>query len=149
MGSTSEIRGTVTYDDVTGLFSWNYNYGDNAPIFDDGLLFGGASETVSHFHRQATPGVPGSVTVGTTPPIGSPNSGSTTITAGQGADLLAELWYLNVHSAICAGGELRGQVLFAATAPVPSASMLTLGFASLAILGAALGLHRRPRRSER
>ncbi len=119
VGSTSRIVGTVSYDDVSGLFSWSYTYGDNAPGFDNGALFGGGTETIAHFHGPAAPGTPAGVRVGTG--VGNPNVGSTTISAALGTELLSELWYLNVHSTTCTGGELRGQVLFPA-APVPSVS---------------------------
>ena len=139
VGSTSEALGTVTYDDVSNLFTWTYVYGDNAPAFDDGGLFGGGSETISHFHGPALPGVGAGVQVGVG--TGTPNSGSATITLSQGADLLAELWYLNVHSSSCGGGEIRGQVLFPPVVPSSSASSMTilaLGLMGLSTLLLAL-----------
>jgi len=124
VGSTSQILGTVSYDDVSGLFSWSYTFGDNSPSFNNGNLFSGGTETVSHFHGPAVPGVGAGVQVGTT--TGNPNVGSATISGAQGTDLLNELWYLNVHSSNCGGGELRGQVLFPAAAPTGSMPMMTL-----------------------
>ena len=58
------------------------------------------------------------VTVG----IGTANPavGSATISASQETDLLAGLWYVNVHSTAFGGGEIRGQVL------VPEPGMLGL-----------------------
>ena len=129
VGSTTQAIGTVTYDDVTNLFSWSYTYGDNASTFDNGGLFGSGTETVSHFHGPAVPGVSAGVTVGTG--TGTPNAGSATIAAGEGADLLAELWYLNIHSTTCGGGEIRGQVLF--PSPVPASSTLSLGLIALVL----------------
>lgn len=139
VGSTTQAVGTFSYDDVTNLFSWSYTYGDNAPNFDNGALFGGGTETIAHFHGPAAPGVPAGVTVGTG--TGTPNTGSATITPTQGADLLADLWYLNVHSTTCTGGEIRGQAIV--TAPVPSSSNASglMVVASLMLVG--LGLLRR------
>ena len=140
-GSVSQIVGTVTYDDVSGLFSWSYTYGDNGPAFNNGTLFGAGTESVSHFHGPAVPGVNAGVQVGTT--TGTPNSGSLPITAPQGADLLAELWYLNVHSTTCGGGELRGQVLISSPVATPSGSMPMVLALVMAMFGTALFLLRR------
>ena len=63
VGSTTEAIGTVSYDDVSNLFTWTYTYGDNAPGFDNGGLFGGGSETSAHFHGPALPGVTAGVRV--------------------------------------------------------------------------------------
>ena len=131
LGSTTQVVGTVSYDDVTGLFSWSYTYGQNAPNFDDGALFGAGTPTVAHFHGPAAPGVAAGVRVASG--ALSPESGSTTISAGFGAELLSELWYLNIHSSSCMGGEVRGQVLFPAPA-VPSVSY-PIGGALILILG--------------
>ena len=133
-GSTSQILGTVTYDDVSGLFSWSYTFGDNGPNFDNGNLFGAGTETVSHFHGPAAPGVTAGVRVGTG--TGNPNVGSTTISGAFGTELLSELWYLNVHSSTCGSGELRGQVLFPTPATTGKAPLLLALFAGL--LGSAM-----------
>ena len=59
----------------------------------------------------------------------SPSIGNTVIGAGQAADLLAELWYINIHTAAFPGGEIRGQVL---PAPEPASALLLA--AGLALL---------------
>lgn len=133
VGSTSQILGTVSYDDVTGLFSWSYTFGDNAPSFDNGALFMGGTPTLAHFHGPALPGVPAGVQVDTGP--ANPNVDSQAITPTQGVDLLGELWYLNVHSSNCGGGELRGQVLFPSA--VPSFSGTTIGGLAALLMGTA------------
>ena len=116
-GSITEAVGTVTYDDVTNNFTWSYTYGDNAPNFDDGDLVGGGTETVAHFHGPAAPGATAPPTVTTAMGPTNPSNGAMVITAGQGADLLAGLWYMNVHSTTCMSGEIRGQVTFPAAVP--------------------------------
>ena len=141
-GSVSRIVGTWAYDDVTGAFSWSYTYGDNAPAYDDGDLLGSPSS--AHFHGPAAPGVGAGVRVGTT--TVNPNVDSTTISAAFGTELLSELWYLNVHSSTCTGGELRGQLLVDAPAAVPSigwpaALVFTFGLTGLG----SLALRRRAR----
>ena len=129
--STSQAVGTVTFDDASLLFSWSYTYGDNASTFDNGALFNAGTETAAHFHGPALPGDEANVTEPTGP--GTPDSGSATITAGEGTDLLAELWYLNIHSSNCGGGEIRGQVLFAS--PVPSSSIYGMAALLLGLVG--------------
>ena len=144
---TTQALGTVTYDDVSGLFSWSYTYGDNSPTFTNGALFGGGSETLAHFHGPALPGVTAGVQVGISP-LGTPNSGSATISGAQGTDLLAELWYLNIHSTSCGGGEVRGQVLFPSVPAVPSSSIYGLAALLLGLVGTTtLAVYRRQRAS--
>ncbi len=137
VGSTTQAVGTITYDDFTNELSWSYTYGDNAPDFDNGALFAGGNETVSHFHGPAAAGATAGVQVGINP-IGTPNTNSATISEAQEADLLAGLWYVNIHSSTCSLGEIRGQVVFASTAPgvvSPIALAVLIGlFAATALM---------------
>lgn len=97
--STGTGNGTASYDDVSGVFSWNYNY--------SGLS---GTVTVSHFHGPALPGVNAGIQVTVPTPLDNPNAGSVNITPTQGADLINGLWYLNVHSTVNTAGEIRGQL---------------------------------------
>jgi len=119
--------GIMTYDDVTNLLSWDISF--------SGLL---AGTTVSHFHGPALPGDPAGVQVAI--PLGSAFGqtsgtllGSAPITAAQEADLLANLWYINIHSSLYPNGEIRGQV---EVVPLPAAVWL-LGSGLLTVLGLA------------
>jgi len=89
--------GTMTLDTVTNLFSWNVSYS-------------GLSSTITnaHFHGPALPSQNAGIQVG----IGvlNPAISSTVISSAQAADLLAGLWYINIHSTAFSGGEIRGQV---------------------------------------
>lgn len=93
---------TLVYDPASGTLSWNVEF-DN--------LSGDASGM--HFHGPAAAGVNAGVEVnlGAISGLTSPSAGSVTLDARQAADLLAGLWYLNVHTALNGGGEIRGQVL--------------------------------------
>ncbi len=126
-GTTSTATGfaTMTYDDVSGLFSWDISWG---PLEGD--------ITVAHFHGPAMPGMGAGVQVnfGSISGLTSPSIGSTIIDAQQGADLLAGLWYINIHSTFDLGGEIRGQVELI---PIPAAVWMLLS-----ALG-ALGFWRR------
>ncbi|MDB5871314.1 MAG: hypothetical protein JWQ07_756, partial [Ramlibacter sp.] len=39
-----------------------------------------------------------------------PIQGETVVTPAQAADLMAGLWYVNIHSTQFPGGEIRGQL---------------------------------------
>ena len=87
----------VTLDTQTNLFSWH--------VVHQGLT---GNHTASHFHGPALPGQNAGVQVGIG--VGNPIVGSTTISAQQASDLLAGLWYVNLHTSTNPGGEIRGQV---------------------------------------
>ena len=91
----------VTFDRATGELCFQITY------TDERLL---GAETVAHFHFSAPPGVnaPARITL----PPGSPKNGCVTpeLTDQDIADLDAGLWYINVHTEINPGGEIRGQV---------------------------------------
>ncbi len=96
-GSPGTGSATMTFDTATNLFSWNITWQNlNAPA------------VAAHFHGPALPNQNAGVQV----PIGivSPEIGNAILTAVQAADLLAGLWYINIHTPFSFGGEIRGQV---------------------------------------
>ena len=114
----------MIFDTDTNMFSWN-------------ILFSGLSTGVTgvHTHGPATTSSAAGVQVnlGAISGLTSPMIGSTIIDNGQAADLLNELWYINVHTMENPAGEIRGQIT---VAPVPEPSTLLLlgaGLASLAV----------------
>lgn len=125
-GTGSPGTGTIdlTLDDVTNSLSWSGSF--------SGLL---TSASVAHFHGPALPNQNAGVTVGTALVLGTGGTsgtanGSTTITPTQAADLIAGLWYWNVHSSGNPGGEIRGNIT---VVPEPGTALLVgLGLASLA-----------------
>lgn len=73
-----------------------------------------ATATAAHFHGPAALGSNAGVAIGLpTQPTGNAGklTGSVTLTAAQEADLLAGNWYLNIHSSLSSGGELRAQLV--------------------------------------
>jgi hypothetical protein len=96
--------GTVTasYDPSTKMLTWNGTF--------SGLT---GPAMAAHFHGPAEPGKNATVAIwisvkGT--PLTSPFTGSATLTDSQAADLTSGLWYVNIHTAANAGGEIRGQL---------------------------------------
>ncbi len=120
-GSTATGSAAIDYDDVTGLLSWDINW--------SGLL---GDVTVAHFHGAALPGSNAGVQVPFSAfALENRSVGSATIAAAQAADLLAGLWYINIHSTRDPGGEIRGQVRrTAVTVPEPG-TLALLGFGLL------------------
>jgi hypothetical protein len=122
-GGSGTGSATITFDDSSNLLSWTLTY--------SGLS---AATTAAHFHGPALPSQNAGVQVN----IGTANPavGSATISASQASDLLAGLWYINVHTSNFSAGEIRGQV-----ALVPEPAML-----GLVGIGVAAALARRRRR---
>jgi cysteine-rich repeat protein len=109
MTSTAKGTATATLDDASGAFSWNIVFGNNAPNFNNGLVDFG-SEILAHFHGPAAAGATAGIKVNL--PTGSPKVGNATVSSTTDRnDLKNGLWYINIHSGGCAGGEIRGQVL--------------------------------------
>ncbi len=121
---------TVTYDTATRYLEWEVHYQDLV-----------ANSTNAHFHGPAAFGEgPAGVVLGmvssTPATILQADIGGTfgsligyhTITEEMEAQLLAGLWYINIHSTQHPGGEIRGQVV-----PEPTALAL-LGFVGTTLL---------------
>ncbi len=135
--STARGSGTATLNDATGLLSWSFTFGTNGPGYTNALLGNGA-ESGAHIHGPAAVGV-GGAGVQVALSAGSPKVASATLSAGQMTDLKNGLYYVNIHSTGCPGGEIRGQLLAApaaSTLPVP----LSLALCGLLALAIALAL---------
>jgi hypothetical protein len=94
--------GTIdaTYDKLTRVLTWRLSY--------SGLS---GQPTAAHFHGPARAGGNSGVALGMASPITNPTEGKATLTPEQASDLLAGLWYVNVHTAVNPGGEVRGQMV--------------------------------------
>jgi hypothetical protein len=120
--------GHATLDLDTKMFTFEYT-------FDDLL----APQTAAHIHVGA-PDVAGPVLYPL--PMGSPSGLEQILTDMDIEQLTSGLWYVNVHSTLYPGGEIRGQFV-----PVPEASTYALGAAAL--LGIALLRRHRQARIEK
>ena len=108
MGSAS-----MTLDDATNSFAWDISW------------FGlGEDVTAAHFHAPALPNQSADVQVnfGAISGLASRSIGSASITDAQARDLLAETWYINIHTTLFPAGEIRGQVI--QRIPEPPAAQL-------------------------
>jgi hypothetical protein len=94
----------VTFNEATQEVCFSISYTES-------LLT--SAETAAHFHASAPPGENAPVIIPLA--LGSPKNGCVTpdppLTAQQIADLFAGLWYINVHTSVNPGGEIRGQLL--------------------------------------
>jgi hypothetical protein len=92
----------VAFDPDTRQLSWQLAW--------EGLT---GEATMIHFHGPAPVGANAGpvVDIGAISGLGSPSAGSTVLSEEQASDLLAGLWYINIHTAENGPGEIRGQVL--------------------------------------
>jgi len=113
---------TVNLDEGTGAVSVSCTY--------SGLL---GNATAAHIHGLAPPGTNAGVIVGLTVSGGTTGTvtGGGTLSPANTAGMLAGQTYVNVHSSLFPGGEIRGQIV-----PEPA----TLG---LLAIGGLLATRRR------
>lgn len=86
---TGELRYTVTYSGLSG------------------------AATGAHIHGPAAAGANAPVVVPFTKVDASPITGTAMLNPTQAGDLMAGLYYVNVHTAAHPGGEIRGQLRLA------------------------------------
>lgn len=135
---TGGLIGTgITFDDVTKELSFEFAYGSDFGFVDmegdystshihgpvavdypDPNTGAGVAIGLDSFHVSGSSGRTGSF------------SGSVTLDATQEANLLANLYYVNIHSSFAGGGELRGQLVPLIPEPT-TAGLALIGFAVL------------------
>lgn len=118
-GSTGTGFASMMYNDLSNEFSWDVSW--------SGLT---GNVTVAHFHGSALPNQNAGVQVAIAT-LFNPSSGSAIISASQAADLLAGLWYVNIHTTFSPGGEIRGQVVRERVANVSAPSVLSVFLLSI------------------
>ncbi len=119
-GGSGTGDATITLDTDTNALTWN-------------ITFSGLSGTATmmHFHGPALTTQNAGVQVNTGV-SGPPVIGNAILSDAQESDLLAGLWYLNLHTTAFTGGEIRGQVTV-----VPEPGTLLLVGAGLALVSGA------------
>lgn len=107
LSGTSEVPANGS----TGTGNATLTFNKDTKIFTVSVTYTGVPATASHIHKGAA-GTAGSIVFGFTSPVTSPiNYTSVALDAAQEADLMANLYYVNVHSATYPGGEIRGQLI--------------------------------------
>ena len=129
------MGGGITYDMTPKQLTMNFAYGSAFGFTD---LTG--DWTNSHIHIGASNypalNTSGGVVIGLNAlhtPSGARSgiySGAVTLTEAQEVQLLANQYYINIHSATFPGGEIRGQLI---AVPEPSAALLALAAAGLGL----------------
>ncbi|WP_199271710.1 CHRD domain-containing protein [Paraglaciecola sp. L3A3] len=119
---------SMIFDDVTKVFSWDISW--------SGLI---GDVTAAHFHGAALFDQNAGVQVPLSVVVDSAN-GSSTLSDAQATDLLAGLWYINIHTLDFPTGEIRGQVVRAPNVSVSEPSVMFL------ILPLLMGLYYSRRR---
>jgi CHRD domain len=93
--------GAIMVDRATRRLYWDVTYNNlSSPV------------TGAHFHGPSGPGVAADVQVPVDVPTGATERirGEAELTDEQMRDVLAGLWYLNIHTERYPDGEIRGQV---------------------------------------
>jgi hypothetical protein len=142
-GSGGEVGAGISYDDVANLLDIHIGWGSG-----NGFTNLSGNATGHHIHGPtANGGVAGftqnaSIRIGLDSLAGYNSSatsggfnGTITLDATQEAELLAERYYLNVHTGTNGGGEIRGQMM---VVPEPAT-----GLTMIACVGAAMVTRRR------
>ncbi|MRD45686.1 CHRD domain-containing protein [Caenimonas koreensis DSM 17982] len=98
--NASKGRGAaeVMFNHNTSKLTWKITYSDVT------------SPTMGHIHGPAPMGKNAGVVIPFANVITQPIQGEAVLTSAQAADLMAGLWYVNIHSTQFPGGEVRGQL---------------------------------------
>ena len=105
------LRGSqeVPANNSTALGSGRFIIDTNANTVTYRIAYTGFTETASHFHGAADPGVSAGVVFAL--PAGNVKTGTWNYPEALENDLLNGRLYVNVHSATFPGGEIRGQIV--------------------------------------
>lgn len=109
LNGASEVPATAS----TATGTANFTYDKTTYILKGAVTFTGITPTAGHIHKAAV-GANGGVIFPLTAatPLTSPvNFTSPPLTVEQRADLMANMYYVNLHTAAFPNGEIRGQLM--------------------------------------
>ena len=106
LNGASEVPGNNSTATGTAVLSFN----NTTKIFSITVTHSIASPTGGHIHMAAS-GINGSVVFPFTNLVSPISFTSPALNAAQEADLKANLYYVNIHTAAFPNGEIRGQLL--------------------------------------
>jgi hypothetical protein len=119
-----------TASPATGTFTGRYNEATMELIFTVDFSGLTGTTTMAHFHGPAVADSNAGVQIGLNGFPTGVTSGSfsdtVTLNGTQEADLLAEKWYINIHTSTFGGGEIRGQLYETKPLPVELTSFTAL-----------------------
>ncbi len=105
-----EIRGQLALAATTATGAVTGTYNKGTKILTVSVTYQGVTPTAWHIHKGAV-GVAGPVVLDMGTTFVSPfNFSTVALTADQEVDLLAGLYYINIHSKKAPNGEIRGQL---------------------------------------
>jgi len=116
---------TLSFDTSSSVLNWNLVFSDLS-----------SSNFANHMHGPAPVGINAPVQVPLA--VGSPSIGNTVLTVAQQTDLLAGLWYINIHTEVHPPGEIRGQITCGTQVagellPIMSSALVIAGVSTIAI----------------
>lgn len=98
----------VNASTATGTATLTFN--NDTKVFTVVVEYTGLTATAAHIHKGAV-GVSGDVVFGFTTLPSPINYTSPALDAAQEADLMANLYYVNIHTTAYQAGEIRGQLI--------------------------------------
>lgn len=136
-GSGGEVGAGISYDDASNDLTINIGWGTG-----NGFINLSGNATAGHIHGTTASNAPASFNENAGVLIGLDGlggwnanassgglTGTVNLSAGQETALLNGQLYINVHTAVNGGGEIRGQLI---AVPEPSTYAALLGLAGLA-----------------
>ena len=108
LNGTSETPANAS----TASGSASFTYNPTTYVLSGTVTFTGVTPTAAHIHKGAA-GVAGSVVfpLGSTTITSPVSFTSAPLDATQQSDLMANLYYVNIHSTAFPNGEIRGQLI--------------------------------------